>query len=169
MATHSFLTNQNAPKEHRIRRPRMSGRRISGTSRRFPRHFLELRFSLGNERKRRQESELPDLAWKSQTPVSQTSATTRQKAPFREIVVQKRVLGEVTFPLDSPFCPLLCEPYARFTVPSAHTPSKDPNLPYKGHVYGKMHSEWSCRKPPGILRLDLVLAVGVFPPLLLQM
>ena len=29
----------------------MSGRRMSGTSRRFPRPFFELRFSLGNERK----------------------------------------------------------------------------------------------------------------------
>ena len=29
----------------------MSGRRMSGTSRRFPRYFFELQFSLGNEGK----------------------------------------------------------------------------------------------------------------------
>ena len=33
-----------------VRRPRMSGRKVSGTSRRFPRHLLNCVFFVGNER-----------------------------------------------------------------------------------------------------------------------
>ena len=52
----------------------------------FSQTFFELRFSLGNEGKRRQEPELPDLAWNSQPSFFQTSAT------FLEI--QKHTLFE---------------------------------------------------------------------------
>ena len=42
--------------------------------------FFELRFSLGNEGKDGKRLGPPDLAWKSQTSFSQTSATTREQA-----------------------------------------------------------------------------------------
>ena len=48
---------------------------MSGTSRRSPRHFWTAIFPR-KWRRRWQEPELPDLAWKSQMSFSQTSATT---------------------------------------------------------------------------------------------
>ena len=61
-----------------FRRPRMSGRRMCGTQ-----TFLELRLFPRKWRSRGQESELPGLAWNSQTCFSQTSATTRFMVPFK--------------------------------------------------------------------------------------
>ena len=55
-----------------FKRPRMSGRRMSI----FPDSFLNATFPR-KWRKRRQEPELLDLAWKSQRSFSQTSATTQ--------------------------------------------------------------------------------------------
>ena len=61
-------------KESSFRRPWISERRMSGTSRPFPR-LSWTAISLGPRkwRERRREPELPDLAWKSQTSFSQTS------------------------------------------------------------------------------------------------
>ena len=83
-----FATRSRAIRANRFAKKTMSeGRgcleeRMSGTSRRFPRHFWSGKFWKCNFprkwRKRRQEPELPDLPWKSPTAVSQTSATTRQ-------------------------------------------------------------------------------------------
>ena len=72
-----FISFSSLNFQGKFRRPRMSGRRMSGTSRRFPRPFRTAIFPR-KRRKRGQEPELPDLAWRSQTSFSQTSATTRK-------------------------------------------------------------------------------------------
>ena len=72
----STTKSQNSRWSLLFRRPRMSGRRMSGTSRRFSKHVLNCNYP-GKLRKKQQEPEHPDLAWNSQTSFSQTSATTR--------------------------------------------------------------------------------------------
>ena len=60
-----------------LRRPRMSGRRMSGTFRRSLQDISWTAIFPRKRKRRRQEPELPGLAWTSQTSCSQTSAATR--------------------------------------------------------------------------------------------